>query len=157
MTSRYVTLPLVLSAVLALGACTSDDASPEPVGSSPTATASPSVRATIAAAVADGTVSALVNPKSEVPIDALIARLNAIPGVLGAGYFAGESRIVVRLKADATAAQIAGVLTAIRAEASLSDITFEPPEKAASSPSPKSSPSPAPTRKPAATPSATSY
>ena len=131
---------LALAAALALGGCIrSDEATPAP---SPSSTVS--VRPTIAAAVPNGVISAKLNPKSGADVATLIGRLNALPGVLGAGYFSDEARLIVRLKPDATPAQIEGVIAGVRREASLFDIAFEPPESPSSSASPAASATPRP-------------
>lgn len=154
MISRTPVISLALAAALALGGCVDGDDTPDPgITASPTV----SVRPTIAKAVPDGTISAKLNPTADVKIDELITRLNALPGVLGAGYFAGESRVVVRMKPDATTAQIEATVVAIRKEPALSDITFEPPERTEASPSPSPSPAPSPTGSRSASPTATSY
>ena len=136
MTSRRsLVLPLALVSALVLSACTDGGDVSGPTDRSPTAT--PSVRPTIAAPVPGGFVSATFDVTGDVKIDALIARLNAIPGVLGAGYFAGEKRVLVRLKPDATKAEVEAAVALVRSEASLSDVVFESPE-ATGSPSPAS-------------------
>ncbi|HVE99460.1 MAG TPA: hypothetical protein VNA12_09805 [Mycobacteriales bacterium] len=152
MTSRLAVIPLALTAVLVTSACTDRDDATGSGGRSASPTVS--VRPTIAAPVADGIVAATFDVTSDVKVDDLIARLNRVPGVLGAGFFANESRIVIRLKPDATKEQIAAAVAAVRKETSLTDVVFEAPE-----PSPKASPQPSPTpsapSKPAAKPSST--
>lgn len=150
MTSRAPVILLALCAALALGGCVDGTDTNE---ADATASPTPSVRPTLAAPVPDGFVSAKLNPKANVNVGELITRLNALPGVLGAGFFADESRVVVRLKPDATKAQIDAAVAGILKEPALSDMAFEPPDQPSRSPSP--SPSPAGSRP--ASPTATSY
>lgn len=143
--TRLAVLPLAL--FTALTGCTmGGDEDPD---ATPSASAQPSVRPTVAAPVPNGLVSAKIKLSPDVKVDEVIARLNKLPGVLGAGYFASEDRIVVRLKPDATSAQLTAAIAAIRKEQVLTDISFEPPE-----PSPKPSPSATSTPKPSSTASA---
>ncbi len=112
----------VLSLLLT-SACTDGGDATGSGAATPSATSSP--RPTIAAAVPDGTVAARFVAKGTDTGDQLVSRINALPGVLGTGYFASEARIVVRLKPDVTAAQIEALIAALRAEKSLADIEFE--------------------------------
>ena len=152
MTSRPALISLALTTALVTAGCTLGDDDPTAAAS---ASATPSVRATLAAPVPSGLVSATYRPARGGSVDALIARLNKLPGVLGAGYFASEASVTVRLKPDATKAQIDAVVDAIRKEPTLSDVVFEPPEPTAG-PSPTSTQT-ASSPKASPKPSATAY